>query len=184
MNRHVVRCLIAGLVALLPIGGTILSFFYMESLLSGSGLSEQSFYFPGLGMILALLILYVIGLLVTTILGRWVWRRVDRILDQLPVMGGMYQTLKQILGYGSGEDAMFQEVALVPSIDTGGVQIGLITNRMKDGRCAVFLPGSPNPAAGRLVMLDENSLNIVDAQVSDALKSLVSVGKGELMSGA
>ena len=178
------RCLIAGMVALLPVGGTILAFFYMESMLSDSGLSDQAFYFPGLGLILALLGLYVVGLFVTTFLGRWIWRRVDRLLEQLPVMGGMYQTLKQILGYGSGADAMFQEVALVPSVDTGGVQIGLITNRMQDGRCAVFLPGSPNPAAGRLVMLEEESLNIVEVQVADALKALVSVGKSELVSGA
>ena len=177
MYRHVIRCLIAGVVALLPIGGTILGFFYLESVLSGPWRADLP-YFPGLGLLVALVLLYVVGLFVTTFLGRWLFHVIDRAIRALPVAGEFYQTLKQILGYGSGEDAVFQQVVLVPSTDTGGVQVGLVTRRGDDGRCAVFLPGSPNPTAGRLVFVDEADLEVLDEQVADALKVLVSVGKG------
>ena len=180
MSRHFVRCVIAGTVALLPIGGTVLTVAYAESVLSETWREAGYFYFPGMGLLLSLTLLYCVGLFVTTFLGRWVWRRLDQVLQQLPILGGLYQTLKQILGYGSGDDAVFQEVALVPSDETGGVQIGLITNRLEDGKCCVFLPGSPNPTTGRLIIVEESRLDRLTCSVSDALKSLVSVGKGEL----
>ena len=180
MSRHVVRCLIAGFVALLPVGGSVLGFVWLEHELADTWLARQDYYFPGMGILVALVLLYAVGLLVTTMLGRWLWRRFDRVIDSLPILGGLYQTVKQILGYGSGQDAVFLDVALVPSSDTGGVQVGLITDRGTDGRCAVFLPGSPNPSAGRLVWVDEASVTRVETSVADALKCLVSVGKGPL----
>ena len=181
MYRHVVRCLIAGIVASLPIGGTVLVFIYMESVLSASWLASKAFYFPGLGLLLVVVALYVIGVFVTTFLGRWIWRRLDSGLSRLPLVGGLYQTLKQILGYGGGADAIFQQVVLVPSEDTGGVQIGLVTDRRADGKLAVFLPGSPNPTAGRLVLIEEEGLTALQNPVVDALKTLVSVGKGSTL---
>lgn len=181
MSRHFVRCIIAGTVALLPIGGTVLTVAYAESMLSQTWREAGYYYFPGMGLLLSVVLLYGVGLFVTTFFGRWIWRRADLLLQQLPVLGGLYQTLKQILGYGTGEDALFQEVALVPSDDTGGVQVGLVTNRIGDGKCCVFLPGSPNPTNGRMVIVDESRLDMLSCDVSDALKSLVSVGKGDLL---
>ncbi|MHC5064487.1 MAG: DUF502 domain-containing protein [Planctomycetota bacterium] len=180
MKRHVVRCLIAGVVAILPIGGTILGIVYAESMLAGTWLADQVWYFPGLGLIGAVLALYLLGLTVTTFLGRWLWRWIDRGLHQFPVLGELYATLKQILGYGGGKEALFHSVAMVPSLDTGGKQIGLVTQREEGGQCTVFLPGSPNPTAGRLVMLPEGDITKLDSEVSDALKVLVSLGKGSL----
>lgn len=179
MSRHFVRCIIAGIVALLPIGGTVLAVAYAEKVLSESW-PEGYTYFWGMGLLMSVALLYLAGLFVTTFVGRWIWRRIDSLLQHLPILGGLYQTLKQILGYDSGADALFQQVALVPSDDTGGVQIGLVTNRRDDGKCCVFLPGSPNPTTGRMVIIEESRLEILNSSVSDALKSLVSVGKGEL----
>ena len=49
--RHLVRTFIAGIVALLPIGGTILTVVWLEATIADSWLVKQSFYFPGLGLI-------------------------------------------------------------------------------------------------------------------------------------
>jgi uncharacterized membrane protein len=180
MSRHFVRCLIAGTVALLPVGGAVLTVVYLEYSLAGWW-PERWFYFPGLGLLFTVALLYGVGLLVTTFLGRWLWRRLDAGLGLIPVFGGVYQTLKQILGYGGGKGAVFQRVVLVPSTDTGGVQLGLVTNQTEDGRWTVFLPGSPNPTAGRLVMVDAAQVTPLESDVADALKTLVSVGKGEVL---
>lgn len=180
MKSHVVRCFLAGVVAILPIGGTILGIVYAESMLAGTWLADQAYYFPGLGLLAAVVALYLLGLTVTTFLGRWLWRFIDAGLEEFPILGDLYLTLKQIVGYGGGKEALFHQVALVPSVDTGGTQIGLVTQRQADGQCVVFLPGSPNPTAGRLVMLAEGDLTLLDSEVSDAFKVLVSVGKGSL----
>jgi len=181
---HVTRCLIAGFVALLPIGGFIFSVAYAEYLIAESWLARQNFYFPGLALVLVTVTLYLVGLFVSTFLGRWIWAKTDAALDRIPTLGQIYQTLKQVLGYGKGKDAVFQDGVLVPSREPNAVEIGLVTNRRTrdDGKTelTVFVPSAPNPAAGRLAFVEESTVEPVDTPVSEALKSLVSLGKTDL----
>lgn len=185
--RHVTRCLVAGIVALLPVGGTAVALVYLEGSIAGSWLREQAFYFPGLGLLALLVAVYLLGLWTTTVLGRWLWRRLDRLLETLPALGTLYQTLKQILGYGRGRDALFQRVVLVPA--DGGFELGLVTQDLPVGcasvaeapaRCVVFVPSAPNPTSGRLVVATASDLQPVRMRVADALKALVSVGKADM----
>jgi uncharacterized membrane protein len=55
--------------------------------------------------------------------------------------------------------------------------MGLVTNRLADGRAVVFVPGAPNPTSGRLLLVDASALRPVAMNVNDAFKALVSVGK-------
>ncbi len=179
-QRHVTRCLIAGFVALLPVGGLILTIVYLEYSIASGWLADQRFYVPGLGLLAATLALYVIGLVVTTVVGRWLWRRLDGLLAGLPGFGPFYSTLKQVLGYSSGEDAIFREVVLVRRDDTRGEQLGLVTQRFDVGelpRAVVFVPGAPNPTSGELLVVDPDDIRRIDLAVDEALKGLVSLGK-------
>ncbi len=181
LTRHVSRCLIAGIVALLPIGGTVFAVVYVERMIAESWLAQQPFYFPGLGLLSVAILIYALGLIVTTVIGRWLWKRVDKILGTMPLLGQFYRTLKQLFGYGEGEDALFQRVVMLPSRETGGEQIALVTNTIEgaDGepRALVFVPGAPTPTSGRLVVVAEDELRDLDIDVHDAMKTLISVGK-------
>ena len=181
ITGHISRCFIAGIVALLPIGGLVLTVVYMESAISGSWLAKQPFYFPGFGLLAVAANIYLIGLAVSTFVGRWLWSRVDLLLSKLPALGRLYQTLKEILGYGEGEDAIFQQVVWIPSRDLHGEEIGLVTNQTTDEngekKLTVFVPGAPNPTTGRLLIVDAKLARPVPLPVNDALKALVSVGK-------
>ena len=177
VQKHISRCLIAGVVALLPVGGVVLSFFYLEKQLAGSWLKEQGYYFYGLGLLSGIGILYAVGLLVTTFLGRWIWGLVDALLTSVPLLGRLYQTLKQVLGYGEGPDAVFRRAVLVPCRDLPGHEIGLVTNECdSDGSATVFIPGAPNPSAGRVLVIERDRLRPLDVPVTDVLKCLVSIG--------
>ncbi len=182
--RHFTTSLLAGLVAILPIGGLIITIAYLESSISGAGLTSLPFYFPGLGILLVLLLIYLVGLVLTTFAGKWLWQRIDRLLHRLPALGSLYATLKQILGYGQGEDAMFQRCVLVPAANDGALEFGLVTNSvtLADGssQLAVFVPGSPNPTSGRLILIEEARTRAIELPVSDALRTLVAAGKTEL----
>lgn len=182
--RHVTKCLLAGIVALLPIGGLVLTIAYLESTISSAGLTRLPFYFPGLGLLLALAVLYLIGLILTTFIGRWLWSRIDRLLDNLPALGKFYVSLKQILGYGEGRDAMFQETVLVPAPGGCGEEFGLVTNRVQtaDGeeRLVIFVPGSPNPTSGRLLLCRPAEVKPATLPVNTVLKVLVAAGKAEI----
>ena len=179
IRRHVSRCMIAGIVALLPIGGVVFTVVYFEKLIAESWLKDQGFYVFGIGLVATLVLIYCIGLAVSTFLGRWIWKLIDRMLDRLPILGGLYQTLKQVLGYGEGPDAVFNRVVLIPSRDLNGDEIGLVTSESElagKKMLTVFVPSAPTPTTGRLVQVDAGQVRNVETSVSEALKFLVSVG--------
>ena len=184
LTSHLTRCFLAGIVALLPIGGTILTIAYLESTVAGSWLAKQPLYFPGAGLLLAAVLIYAVGLIVTTVLGQWIWTRFDQLLDRLPVLGRLYQTLKQLLGVAEGEDAIFRQVVLVPARDTDAAEIGLVTHETVDAtgkkQRVVFVPSAPTPTTGRLLIVDESLLVPLNISASDAMKALVSLGKVSL----
>lgn len=184
IGKHFTKTLIAGFVALLPIGGTILGLVYLEFSLAESWLVEQPFYFPGLGILAVLIVMYLVGLVVTSFLGRWAFGLVDAVLMRLPLLGSFYATLQQILGYGEGKDAMFEKAVFVKSQTQEAEELGLITNRIQTAegteKIIVFVPGSPNPSTGRLLLLDESEVRPLGMKVNDAFTALVSVGKSGL----
>lgn len=184
-TRHLSRCFLAGVVALLPAVGLVLTVTYLESTIAGSWLAVQPFYFPGLGLVLAVVVVYLVGLTVSTFLGRWLWSRFDALLDGLPLLGQCYQTCKQVLGYGHGNGAVFQRTVLVVSSDAASEEIGLVTGETigtnGQRKLTVFIPGAPNPTNGRLVTLDASATRSLDLSVSDALKTIVSLGKSSAL---
>ena len=175
------RCMAAGAVALLPIVGSVALVVWTEGSLAGSWLAQQPFYFPGLGILVAAAVVYGIGLFVTTFLGRWLWRTVDRLAERLPLLGTMYQSIKEVLGYDTSRERFFQGVVLVES--GGGDQLGLVTGAtVIDGveRTIVFVPGTPNHATGRLLLVPTAELRRVDIRVANSLRALVAMGKSPL----
>jgi uncharacterized membrane protein len=101
-------------------------------------------------------LLYLLGLTLTTVIGRWLWNSLDTALAKFPGLGMLYRTLKQVLGLECGEGALFQRVVLVHDQGTGGAEVGPVTTTEGSGdatQLAVFVPGSPNPAQGRLLRL-------------------------------
>lgn len=182
-TRHVTRCLVAGIVALLPIGGAVMTVAWLESSIADSW-RQETWYFPGLGILVAVVGLYLAGLFVTTFLGRWLWRMADRLLGSLPLLGSLYQSLKEVLGYNTERGRFFQGVVAVPS--DGGFEIGFVT-----GDCVgpggrphklVFVPSAPNPTSGKLVLAEPAQLHALDVRTADALRALVSLGKSALHS--
>src|SRR5260370_12423509 len=112
ISRHVTRCFLAGIVALLPIGGFVLTVAYLEAMIAESWLAKQPFYFPGLGLLATAAAIYLIGLTVSTFLGRWLWTRGDFLFDRLPALGRVYSTLQQNIGFGGREECIFQSAGL------------------------------------------------------------------------
>lgn len=180
LQRHIWQCFVAGIVALLPIVGILVSVIYFEKMMAASWLEKQGYYFFGLGILIAIVATYLVGLFFSNFIGVWIWNTVDKMIDRLPILGNLYQTLKQILGYGEGEDALFERVVFVQTKDFDGEEIGLVTNdkiNFQDGdTLAVFIPFSPSPMNGRLVFVERTKTRDSEMSVNQALKSLVSIG--------
>jgi uncharacterized membrane protein len=183
-EKHVMNCLIGGVVAVLPIFGLAVFLGYMENQIAASGIGKLHFYFPGLGIIISIIIIYLLGLFVTTIIGNWIWGRFDKIFNKLPVIGQIYKTIKEILGYDTDTDAVFKQVVLIPSILGKGEELGLVTSSFIEGdikKLIVFVPSAPTPTTGRLIYIDEKETRPLNITAADTFKTLISMGKTDLI---
>src|SRR5688572_4283744 len=172
-GRHFTRCMVAGIVALPPMGGAVLTVAWLESTLSESWRGSVRWYFPGLGLVLALIAIYLIGLFVTTFAGRWLWRTGDRLLERVPAIGMLYQSLKEVLGYDSSRERFFRGVVAVNAGE--GYELGFVTGEAAgpDGtpHTLVFVPGAPNPTNGKLLLVEPARLQRLDVRTGDALRT-------------
>lgn len=179
LKHHIAKCLVSGIVALLPLGGLLMTVYYFENQVAGVWLKDQGFYFFGLGLILATVTLYLIGLIVSSLLGSWLFNRFDRLLDRMPFLGTLYQTMKQLVGYGEGPQGLFKRVVWVSRDDSTRFELGLVTmesSAATGGRVAVFVPAGPTPTHGLLLFMDDHRLIPTNMSVNDALQLLVSLG--------
>ena len=94
----------------------------------------------------------------------------------------MWKEFKEVLGYDTERDRFFESVVAVRVDD--GFEIGLVTGRADgpDGteHTIVFVPSSPNPSNGRLLLLPPDHIKVLDLRAADALRGLVSMGKTPL----
>ena len=182
--KHVTKKFIAGLIALLPIASTLLAVALVERSIATTGIKDLAYYFPGLGIILAVVLLYLVGVIATSFIGKFIWKRIDIAFEHIPTIGEIYKAIKEILGYDTGDEAVFKAVVLYKNNATDSEEIGLVTNEFQDdaGRqmSFVFLPNSPTPTSGKLVLIESNKLRKINISSNEALKTILAVGKVDL----
>ena len=140
---------------------------------------------PGLGLIILVIFLVVIGSLTANFFGSWLLKKTDLIIQRIPLIKVFYKTIKQILEtiLKTNSDA-FREAVLVEyprkgvwviGFTTGEVE-GEIKNRLKKKFINVFIPTTPNPTSGFLLMVSTNEIKTLNVSVDDAIKTIVSAG--------
>ena len=150
LKNHLRDKFLAGALAAVPVvvvvWGALLVEQYTRPLAQQVGLD-----FLGLGVLLAVVGVYLLGLAVTSFLGRFALRLADRLLQKVPGLSLLYRAWKDVLVVPPDKAGTFHQVVLVPN-PAGGAQVGFTSGRPLPGdpRClCVFLPGIPNPPAGR-----------------------------------
>lgn len=196
---------ITGLVILLPVTLTILVVMFIVNFLTGPfigiakeildslGILEHGFLlFTGEQMkrILSqvLILFFLFG--TTVFLGyltRWVFihyfiRLGDYIFHNIPIIRSIYKTSKDVIHTIFQSDTKsFKQVVLVPFPKEGVKAIGLVTRENVPGEdgsqyIAVFVPTTPNPTSGFLMMYHEEQLTFLDMPVEEAFKYIISCG--------
>jgi uncharacterized membrane protein len=178
--------MLAGVATLLPAFATVASVIYVERAIAQSGLAAHPLYFPGCGLLLVVVGLYVVGVIATTLLGRWFVVVVDGVLNRIPALNSLYRTAKGVLGVGEGKDAFFRCVVLIENPERGVAELGFLTNEIAPAglgrRQVVFLPSSPNPLVGRLVLAPADRVRRLDIPVQQALQLLLTAGGSHTLS--
>lgn len=111
-------------------------------------------------------------------------RSVVRVVDDIPLFGTIYKTFKQITNSFTEGGSRFRKVVLIEFPREGIHAIGLITSDSPDAienatdkdLETVYLPLSPNPTMGNLVMVSEEEYTELDMKVSKAMKLLLTTG--------
>ncbi len=188
------RYLIAGLVVWLPILVTIVVLRFIidlldsvTSLLPKGYQPEQWFgiHIPGIGAALSLILLVLTGLFVTNFLGQRMVFWGEAILARIPLVRSIYNTVKQIINtiISSNGDS-FRKVMLIEYPRKGmwsiafqtGVVKQEINEQVADEMIYVFIPTTPNPTSGFLLMVSKNEAIELAMSVDEALKLIISLG--------
>jgi uncharacterized membrane protein len=186
---------LTGVIVTAPIGITIflvwkfLTFLdtYVAGLLPARYNPENylPFSLPGLGLLLMLAFLTLVGMLTAGLAGRSLVRLGERLLSRMPVVRGVYGTLKQIFETVLAQKSRsFREVVLVEYPRRGVATIGFVTGatRADIQACSgeelvnVFVPTTPNPTSGFLLFVPRSELIHLDMSIEDAIKLVISGG--------
>ena len=142
-------------------------------------------HIPGLGIILAIIVVLLTGLLVTNFLGNKLMLWTDSFLRHIPFIGSLYSTIKQVLQtIMSSDGKSFRKVLLVEYPREGLWSIAFQTSEANEQvnaatgepMVAAFIPTTPNPTSGFLIMVPKANVKELAMTVEEAFKVVVSLG--------
>lgn len=143
---------------------------------------------PGFGLIVALVLITLIGFMTANIVGRAIVNFGERLLGRMPLVRGIYGSLKQIFQTVlSNKGDMFRQVGLVEYPRKGiwslvfvasekETEINQKLNHEGDPLIAVFMPCTPNPTTGFLMYVLKSDIVLLDMTIEDGAKLIVSAG--------
>jgi uncharacterized membrane protein len=177
---------ITGLLVILPVWATYYVLIALLGVIDGIlGDLPAHFLghrFPGLGIITLILFVLLIGVLFANYIGRRIVKKSDELLQRVPLVRGVYFTVKQIMETFSMKQ-QFHGVALVEYPRKGCYSIGFMTGEtqgctvgMSGKFVTVFVPTTPNPTAGFLLILPEAEVAKLDMSVEQGMKFIISLG--------
>ena len=137
---------------------------------------------PGVGVGLAIILVYVVGIIASNVLGKRLVHWGESVLDRVPIFRQLYRGVKQIIeSFSRPRRTGFMQVVLVEFPRKGMQAFGFVTNEMHDEfghrRLAVFVPTAPNPTTGFLQVVKEDEVTATNISVESALKMIVSAGR-------
>lgn len=189
----------SGIVLLAPIGITFFVFNWLVVQIGGSVKEQLLFFIPedliskeGLGMlwntlatIIVLLIVTLLGFFSRYFIAKFVIGIGERFLNNVPIINTVYTSVKQIVQtFSSQNRAVFQQVVLVEFPKQGCFALGFLTGDAKgeiqmktDPHLRnVFVPTTPNPTSGFLVMIPQKDIQLLDMTVGQGMKVIISGG--------
>ena len=198
-SRFLRNTLLTGLLILIPLVATYLLISFLFDLLSGAGapvmkalfgsLELERFWWlepitPLVNIFLALAIIFLLGLVGTNFIGRQALEAVNTMILRLPLISSVYSAVKQMVETFQGPSGSFQRVVLLQYPRKGMWVMGLVAAERDDALglvsvpqiLSVFVPTTPNPTSGFLVMVPPEEVVEVDYTVEEAFKFIVSSG--------
>ena len=177
---------ITGLLVIIPVWATYYVLRGMLRVIDGMlGDLPRQFLgrtFPGLGIITLIVFVILVGMLSANYIGKRLVRYGDYLIQKVPLVRGVYTTFKKVMETFSLKQN-FHGVALVEYPRKGCYTVGFLTGEVPGERLGlsgkfvtVFVPTTPNPTAGFLLILPEADVAALDMTVEQGMKFIISIG--------
>jgi len=181
---------IAGIVTLIPIGITVYVTIFLVSISSKMLPKEINpnhylpYNIPGVEIIISLLLITLIGWLSLSFIGKSLLNLFNKILKKIPILRTIYSALGQMTETFTKTDKEKKNVVLVEYPRKGSWAVGFatkensgeISNKTKKNLINVFVPTTPNPTSGFLLMFPKEEIIYLDLTFEEASKFIVSAG--------
>ena len=184
----------AGAVVLIPIGITLyLSIFIIK--ISSKILPKElnpnhylNYSIPGIEIIIAVIVITIIGWLSLSFLGKKVIEIINNLLKKIPILRTIYSAIGQMTESLTKSDNKQKSVVLLeyPKKDVWAVGFatkenkGIINDKIGNDLVNVFVPTTPNPTSGFLLMVPKKNLIFLDISFEQASKFIVSAGTSDI----
>ena len=179
-----------GVVVLIPIGFTLyLSKFLINvsTKLIPSGLNPNSYLqysIPGLEIFLTIVFITIIGGLSLSFIGKKFLQIIDDLFKRIPILRTIYSAIVQMTESFTNQDSNKKSVVLIEYPRKGSWAVGFATkenqgeikNKTKKNLINVFVPTTPNPTSGFLIMFPKDEIIYLDMNFEEASKFIVSAG--------
>ena len=188
------RYIVAGILVWLPIGVTIFLLRILIGLMDRTLLlipqqyrPEEllGFTIPGLGIVLTVLVLVITGVLAANIVGRSMVGLWESLLERIPVVRSVYSASKNFAEIVFSDSSQsFKKVLLIEYPRKGlyslafqtSSELGEVQGRTGEAVVCTFVPTTPNPTSGFIIIVPRKNVIELDMEVDEALKMIISLG--------
>jgi Uncharacterized conserved protein len=181
---------IAGVVVLIPIGITLYLTVFIINISSKLIPKEINpnhylpYNIPGLEILIAVLLITIIGWISLSFIGKRLFNFFETILNKIPIIRTIYSAVEQLIETFTSSKSDKKTVVLVEYPRKGVYAVGFATKentgeiRKKAGKdlLNVFVPTTPNPTSGFLLMFPKDEVIFLDLTFEEASKFIVSAG--------
>ncbi len=192
--KRLQRYLVAGILVWVPLAVTFALVYLAVDITDNTLLlipeqyrpdSLLGFHIPGLGVILALIVLLVTGVLAANFVGRALVGGWESLLERIPFVRAVYSAAKkfsEIVFSDSSES--FKKVLLIEYPRKGlyslafqtATDLGEVQARTGEDVVCCFVPTTPNPTSGLIIIVPKKDVTELDMEIDEALKMIISLG--------
>jgi uncharacterized membrane protein len=184
---------IAGVVVLIPIGITVYLILFIIKISSKILPKELNpnhylpYDIPGVEIIISIILITFIGWLSLSIIGKKLLEIFNNILKRIPILRTIYSAFEQMLDMFTKSNKKSKNVVLVEYPRKGSWAVGFatkenkseISHKSKQNLVNVFVPTTPNPTSGFLLMFPKEEVIYLDMSFEEASRFIVSAGSSE-----
>src|SRR6056297_960858 len=176
---------LSGLSVILPIGLTVFVlsklFDFVDGILQEWVIRTLGVEIPGLGLILVVLIVLLVGMITSNFLGKKIVKFGETILGKIPLIKTIFNPIREIVSnLSANKSGSFKKVVMIDFPMEGTKSIGFITSDQitlnDEKKLCVFIPTTPNPTNGYLIIVEQQTVEVLDITVEEGLKMIVSMG--------